>query len=178
MTGLAEKSCEAVREAVRKRGDEKNWVASYDGFYLTRGFYSNNSSATLHDYSSGQIAWFAHRTKRGDGHNWSGTSGGAEGDMLDQVVREAKEAGFKISEIVTDKDSSVKNIYLQYFPEGRVTYCSNHCSKTLHKDLQKIKQNKCEVSNKPGLIVKLKSMKWAFNRIVSMIAKVYTEDTI
>lgn len=46
------------------------------GTDLTRGHHSNNSSATLHDYSSGKIAWFAHRTKRGNGHNWEGTSGG------------------------------------------------------------------------------------------------------
>ena len=25
-------------------------------------------------------------------------------------------------------------------------YCSNHCAKTLHKDLEKIKRNNCEVS--------------------------------
>lgn len=146
------KSCEAVRLAVKQRGDHLNWTASYDGFYLTRGHYSNNSSATLHDYATGKIAWFEHRTKRGKKHNWDGTSGGAEGDMLDHTLREVKESGFKVSEIVTDKDSSVKSIYLQYFPEGRVTYCSNHCAKTLHRDLQRIKQAKCQVkmtSNKP-----------------------------
>ena len=47
-----------------QRGDAKKWVASFDGFYLTRGHYSNNASATIHDFREG-------------------TSGGAEGDMLD-----------------------------------------------------------------------------------------------
>ena len=135
----------AVREDIHERGDRQRWVASYDGFYLTRGHHSNNSSATLHDYETGKVAWFVHRTKKGKNHNWEGTSGGAEGDMFDEVLTKAKDASFNVKEIVTDKDSSVKSIYLQHFPEGIVTFCSNHCSKTFHKDLQKIKQGKCQV---------------------------------
>ena len=86
VTELAEWSCRRAREAVRERGDSKKWVASYDGFYLTRGHHSNNASATLHDYATGSIAWFEHRTKRGHGHNWEGTSAGAESDMLDSIL--------------------------------------------------------------------------------------------
>ena len=128
VTKLAEESCEAVREDIHERGDAAQWVASYDGYYKT-----------------GKIAWFVHRTKRGSSHNWEGTSAGAEGDMFDEVLKKAKNANFNVKEIVTDKDSSVKSIYLQHFPEGIVTFCSNHCSKTFHKDLQKIKQEKCQV---------------------------------
>lgn len=148
VTAIAERSCGQVREVIEKRGDQEKWVASYDGFYLTRGHYSNNSSATLHDYSSGKVAWFSHRTKKGHGHNWEGTSGGAEGDMLDEILGKVQAAGFVISEIVTDKDSSMNAIYCRHFPEGTITFCSNHCSKTLHKDLLKIKQAKCGVSTK------------------------------
>lgn len=64
VTRLAEWSCEQVREKIHRRGDSKSWTTSYDGFYQTRGHYSNNSFATLHDYHSGEIAWFAHRTER------------------------------------------------------------------------------------------------------------------
>ena len=82
VTKLAEWSCEQVRKAITNRGDHEKWIASYDGFYLIRGHYSNNCSVTLHDFEQGGIAWFAHRTKRGPGHNWEGTSGAAEGDMF------------------------------------------------------------------------------------------------
>ena len=42
---------------VMEQGDDKECVASLDGYYLTQGHYSNNnSSATLHDYSPGKIA--------------------------------------------------------------------------------------------------------------------------
>ena len=82
VTNLAEWSCSQVRYEIMKRGDAKEWVASFDIFYLTRGHYSINSSATLHDHSTGKVAWFTHRTKRGPGHNWTGTSAGAEPDML------------------------------------------------------------------------------------------------
>lgn len=136
-----------MRDSIRERGDDKEWVASYDGFYLTRGHHSNNSSATIHDYHTGQIAWFEHRTKRGPGHNWEGTSGGAESDMLTSILRKVSEAGFELKEIITDKDSSMNATYCSFFPEGTITYCSNHSAKTMHKDLQKIKQIKCEVKN-------------------------------
>ena len=100
-------------------------------------------------YKSGTIAWFCHRTKRGPGHNWEGTSAGAEGDMFDELMGKAKAAEFVVSEIITDKDSSMNAIYCKYFPEGTITYCANHCAKTMHKDLHKIKQNKCQVRSIP-----------------------------
>ena len=65
VTKLAEWSCGQVQQQIVKRGDDKKWVASFDGFYLTRGHYSNNASASLHDFSTGDIAWFTHRTREG-----------------------------------------------------------------------------------------------------------------
>ena len=146
VTKLAEWSCSKVKETIKEKGDQEKWVTSYDGFYQTRGHYSNNSSTTLHDYHTGNIAWFTHRTKRGPGHNWEGTSAAAEGDMLDDILGKAKAEGFHVAEIVADKDSSMNAIFCRHFPEGTIMYCLNHCSKTLHKDLMKIKQLKCGVS--------------------------------
>jgi len=83
--------------------------------------------------------------KHGVGHS-EGTSGGAEADMYDEILSEAKKAGFNIVEMVTDKDSSMNAIYCRHFPEGTIMYCSNHSAKTMHKDLQKVKQLKCTVS--------------------------------
>lgn len=145
VSALAERSCSHVQDNIKQRGDQKEWVASFDGFYLTRGHHSNNSSATLHDYRTGNIAWFCHRTKRGPGHNWEGTSGGAEGHMFEEILGKVKEEGFVIGEVITDKDSSMNAIFCKYFPEGTITYCANHCAKTMHKNLQQIKQCKCEV---------------------------------
>ena len=93
---LAEWSCEQVRADVEKRGEKAQWTASFDGFYLTRGYHSNNSSATLHDVESDRIAWFTHRTKRGKGSNWEGTSSGAEGDMLDELLHKVKSKEYNI----------------------------------------------------------------------------------
>ena len=86
VTKVAQWSCEQVKEQVKEHGDQEAWVTSFDGYYLTRGHHSNNLSATLHDYATGNIAWFTHRTKRGAGHNWKGTSGGAEADMYDEIL--------------------------------------------------------------------------------------------
>ena len=104
VTELAEWSCGQVQLDVKKRGDEKQWIASFDGLYLTRGHYSNNSSATLHDYASGKVAYFTHRTKRGPGHNWHGTSGGAESDMLEEVLGKVRKDGFVLQEMIADKE--------------------------------------------------------------------------
>ena len=100
---------------------------------------------TLHDFFTGEIAWFTHRTKRGPGHNWEGTSGGAEGDMFNEILGLVKEEGFAIKEIITDKDALCSATFCHHFPEGTITYCSNHCAKNLHKYLEKIKRIKCEV---------------------------------
>lgn len=77
-------------------------------------------------YSLGR---YTHQTKRGDYHNWDGTSASAEGDMLNEILRDVRKEGFVLSEMVVDKDSSTNAIYCRHFPEGTVTYCSNHCSK-------------------------------------------------
>ncbi len=146
VTDLAERSCEQVRMQIMARGEQTKWVAQFDGFYLTRGHYSNNSSATLHDHMTGKIAWFCHRTKRGPGHNWSGTSAGAETDMLDELLNKAKHAEFVVAEMICDKDTSSNATYSRHFPEGMVTYCSNHSAKNLHKALEKIKKYQCDVS--------------------------------
>ena len=142
---LAETACEQVRQNIILRGEKFSWVASYDGYYLTRGHHSNNSSGTLHDVSSDKIAWFSHRTKRGTGANWEGTSSGAEGDMLREILDDVKAKGFKIKQIIMDHDTSGANIACTSFPEVRITYCGNHTAKAFHSDLTKIRSVKCKV---------------------------------
>ena len=66
---LAKSSCEQVQKRITDHGDKLQWMASYDGFYLTRGHHSNSCSTTLHDYSTDKIAWYTHRSKRGAGAN-------------------------------------------------------------------------------------------------------------
>ena len=48
VTALAEWTCKEVHRQVVESGDQRAWVIYFDGYYLTRGHYSNNSSATLH----------------------------------------------------------------------------------------------------------------------------------
>ena len=85
-----------------------------DGFYLTRGYHLNNSSATIHDIVSYKIVWFSHQTKRGPGANWLGTSGGAEGSMLnDMLDDQAKAEGYVVSQLVMDHDTS--SLYVNTF---------------------------------------------------------------
>ena len=60
----------------------------FDGFYLPIGHYSNNVSATVHNAKTGNIIGYAHRTKQVQVANWEGTSGGAEGNLLDEILVE------------------------------------------------------------------------------------------
>ena len=122
-----------------------SWVVSCDGFYLTRGHYSNISSGTLHDVSSDKIAWFSHKTKRGTGASLEGTSSGAEVDMLREILDDVKAKGFTIKQIIIDHDTSGANIACTSFPEMCITHCENHTAKAFHSDLTKIKSMKCNV---------------------------------
>ncbi len=82
----------------------------------------------------------------GKGHNWHGTSAGAKTDMFDELLGRVRHDGLVLEEVVADKDTSVNSTFCRHFPEGTVTYCSNHSAKTLHKDLENIKKNPCNVS--------------------------------
>ena len=141
---LADWPCDQVRADIEKCGDKTQWTTTFDGFHLTRGHYSNNSPATLHDVESDRIAWYTHRTKRGKGSNWEGTSSGAEGDMLDELLRKVK------SEEYVDHDTSANAIVCTPFPDIHITYCSNHSAKSVHYELSKIKSlsYKCKKEGK------------------------------
>ena len=65
--------------------------------------------------------------------------------MFKEILGLVKEEGFAIKETITDKDASCSATFCCHFPEGIITYCSNHCAKNLHKHLEKIKRIKCEV---------------------------------
>ncbi len=60
-------------------------------------------------------------------------------------LERASKMFFSIQELVTDKDLSVNATFCHYFPEGTMTYCHNHYAKTLRKNLEIIKETKCEV---------------------------------
>ena len=141
---LANWSCEQVRADIEKRGDRSQWMAGFDGFYLTRGHHSNNASATLYDVYSDRIAWFMHRTKRGKDSNWQGTSSGAEGDMLSEILGKVKDKGYSINQLVMDHDTSASAIVCSHFPDVHITYCGNHTAKSFHYELGKIKSLKCK----------------------------------
>ena len=65
--------------------------------------------------------------------------------MFNELLEKVEAANFIIKEIVTDKDSSGNAIFCNHFPEGSITYCSNHSAKTLHKEVRNIKSAKCTV---------------------------------
>ena len=135
MEQLAEWSCDQVRADIVKHGDKDQWTARFDGFYLTRGDHSNNSSTTLHDVESDHIAWFTHRTKCGKSSNWAGTSSGAEGDTLDELLRKVKSQGYTVGQIVMNHDTSANAIVCTHFPDIHITYCNNHSAKSFHYKL-------------------------------------------
>ena len=139
-------SVQSCREIIRSRGQQNDLGINFDGFYLTRGHHSNNSSATVHDMDTGNIIGYSHRTKQGKKANWQGTSGGAEGDMMRELVKDLLDNNFKITKAVLDKDASCQDMLLTLSPETEIIFCSNHVSKTFHLDLEKVKKVPCRVS--------------------------------
>ena len=65
--------------------------------------------------------------------------------MLDELLGKAKGEGFTIKELICDRDSATNATFCRHFPEGMVTYCSNHTTKNLLKALEKFKKLKFEV---------------------------------
>ena len=86
---------------------------------FAQGHHSNNCLANLHDYSTDNICWFPHRTNRGTyvatGKNWWKTSGGTEDDMLRTILKEVKAKGFKVTQIIMDRDTKGGNISCSVF---------------------------------------------------------------
>lgn len=142
---IADWSVQEARNEVLRRGDKSSLHMQFNGFFLTRGHYSNNSCATVHDAQSGKIIAYAHRTKGGQGANWEGTSGGAEGDMLSEMLGDLL-GTFGISKCTMDNDSSCQEILLAKSPETEIIICGNHRAKSFHADLQKVKNTPCKVS--------------------------------
>ena len=142
---IADWSVQEARTEALRRGDKSSLHIQFDGFYLTRGHYSNNSSATVHDAKTGKIIAYSHRTKRGQGANWEGTSGGAEGDMFGEMLEDLL-GTFLINKCTMDNDSSCQEILLAKSPETEIVICGNHRAKTFHADLQKVKNTPCQVS--------------------------------
>ena len=105
-------------------------------------------STTLHDFSTGKIAYFAHRTKRGPGHNWSGTSACAEADMLDELLGKVRQDGLVVQEMVSDKDTSVMLHFVGISLRGRShtapTIARRPCTKIWKKQVIKLKIHFCD----------------------------------
>ena len=135
-----------MHQQIIDRGDQSHLKVSFDGFYLTRGHHSNNSSAMMHDIVTDKIVWFTHRAKHEPGANWLGTSGDAEGDMLSELLAKARSERFVISQLVMDHDTSSSNIACEHCPDILITYCGNHTAKAFYNDLMKIKVIHCKAS--------------------------------
>ena len=82
----------------------------------SRGFHANNASGTIHDEQTGKVLQFAHRSKRGVGSNWTGTSGGAEGDIFEEPITNRQKDSFDVKECVMDHDFTCANVLLEKFP--------------------------------------------------------------
>ena len=144
---IANWSIQQARKQIRARGEADKLEVMFDGFYLTRGHYSNNASATMHDAKTGKIIGYAHRTKRGEGANWEGTSGGAEGNMLDEILTDLiDKEKMTIRKAIIDKDAACQEVLLSRSPEIDIVYCGNHTAKTFHTDLERVKKTPCQVS--------------------------------
>ena len=85
-----------------------------------------------------------HCTKCGKSSNWEGTSSGAEGDMLDELLHKVKCEEYVINQIIMDHDTSANAMVCTHFPSIHITYCSNHSAKSLHYELSKIKSLSCK----------------------------------
>ena len=99
-------SCDKIKREIARRDNKKSLEIMYDGFYLTRGYHASSASGTIHDVKSGKIVAFAHRSKKGLGSSWVGTSGGAEGDIFEELLTGLKDEHFNVKECTIDHDAT------------------------------------------------------------------------
>ena len=123
--------------AKASRGDADKPEINFDGFYLTRGHHSNNSSAMIHDSKIVKIIASTHPTKRAKSSNLERTSSGAEGDMMKKMLQDLLNKKFQIKTSILDKDAACQEILLTLSPETEIVYCCNHMTKTFHGNLLK-----------------------------------------
>ena len=140
MKQLANWSCSEVKQQIIRRGEQKNLKIVFNGFYLTQGFHANSASVTIHDEQTRKVLQFTHRSKRGLAKNWTGTSGGAEGDILEELLTNLQKGNFDVKECVMDHNSTYTNVLLEKFPKAEVVYCGNHTVKTFHSQLENVKK--------------------------------------
>lgn len=124
--GSRQWSCNEIKGESARRGDKKYLEIMYYGFYLTQGYHTNNALGTIHDVKLGKIVAFAHRSKRGLGSNWVGTSGRAEGDIFKELLTGLKDEHFNVKECTIDNDATCANVLLEQFPEAEVIYWKPH----------------------------------------------------
>ena len=120
MKQLANWSCSEVKQQIIRRGEQKNLKMVLNGFYL------NSASVTIHDEQTRKVLQFTHRSKRGLAKNWTGTSEGAEGDILEELLTNLQKGNFDVKECVMDHNSTYTNVLLEKFPKAEVVYCGNH----------------------------------------------------
>jgi len=65
-------------------------------------------------------------------------SSGAKGDMLSGLLGKVKDAGFCMSQIVMNHDTSANLIVCSHFPYVGISHCGNHTAKSFYYDLGKI----------------------------------------
>lgn len=95
---------------------------------MTLGLYTISVRQTCQYHTRCNIIGYAHRTKRGQGANWEGTSGGAEGNMLDEILADliGKEK-MTITKAVLDKDAACHEVLLSRSPETDSVLRQPHC---------------------------------------------------
>jgi len=86
--------------------------------------------------SRGEIVTIFNSLKNGPWKNWSGASKGMEGFGVDEICKELKNAGLKISAFVHDDDSCTASIIRKHFGEEIVEYLDpNHKIRNVKKRL-------------------------------------------
>ena len=146
-----DKICSQAKEEMKRMdpsetGSWKNAVTSGDACWLTRGFFSQNATVIIQNYTNNALLYYTHLSQRGskDETLHMGTSKAAEGEGLNKLFEQASNEGMHISAHVQDNDSSSIVALREHFKDDTtsVMLCAGHCNRAQQKRLKSFAKSK------------------------------------
>lgn len=152
---ILDESCELAKVEMKSKpsseiGSWERAVTTSDGCWQIRGFFSQNSTFVIRDYTTGALLWYGHVSMRGndsiiDEDLYSGTAKSAEGYLAAALFKKVHDEGCKIICNWQDQDLSSERSFREVFGEGtsaRVMKCGGHIGRAHGYALKELQKKK------------------------------------
>ena len=109
-----------IYQCRKKIADINDLFVVIDAGWSHAGWWARECTVTAVDGFTGLPIAYCHVIR---GENYTGSSRGMEGFGVKKIMKELKEAGFKVTRLLHDKDSSTLNQTLEIFQDVHESLC-------------------------------------------------------